>query len=118
MLLSWPWAQLDPLLRPIQALIDFGHHPYTSKILFDGAYYVAPELPRLYLPVHILLKLPEVLTALAAVALVLGAARLRQRPEPAAERTIAHGIVGLAALFPVAYAVAIHATLFDGMRHF
>ncbi|HYM02868.1 MAG TPA: glycosyltransferase family 39 protein [Stellaceae bacterium] len=118
MLLSWPWAQLDPLLRPIQALIDFGHHPYTSKILFDGAYYVAPELPRLYLPVHILLKLPEVLTALAAVALVLGAARLRQRPEPAAERAIAHGIVGLAALFPVAYAVAIHATLFDGMRHF
>jgi hypothetical protein len=118
MLLCWPWAQLDPLLRPIQALADFSHHPYAAKILFDGNYYLPPAVPRLYLPVHILLKLPEMLTALALAAIAVGVVRLRRAPALADESVIAFGLVGVAAIFPVLYAVAIHATLFDGMRHF
>ena len=65
MLVFWPWAQLDPLFRPIEALIGFSHHPFPYEILFDGRYYYAPTLPRLYLPVHILIKLPELLLILA-----------------------------------------------------
>jgi hypothetical protein len=118
MLVFWPWAQPDPIFRPLQALVDFSHHPFPYEILFDGRYYYAATLPRLYLPVHVLLKLPELVLILAGACLPWGLWRLARRPPPPAEAVIGYGLVGFAALFPIVYAMAIRATLFDGMRHF
>jgi hypothetical protein len=116
MLLCWPWAQLDPLRNPFRALAEFSAHPFPYPTLFEGRYYPAPELPRDYLPVHIVLQLPELVLVLLLAAVPLAILRLRRGGEPAT--LIAGGIVGVASLFPVVYAVAIHAVLFDGMRHF
>lgn len=117
MLLCWPWAQLDPIGNPLRALAEFSQHPFPYRTLFAGKYYYAAQLPLDYLPVHVVLKLPEIILALLAVALFFAIRQLvdgRQR----AERVIGFGLVGFAVVFPIAYAMAIHAVLFDGMRHF
>ena len=40
-----------------------------DQVLFDGIYYWTKDLPWLYLPTYILLKLPELHVALLALAL-------------------------------------------------
>ena len=125
MLLGWPWAQQDPLLNPYRALTEFSHHVYPWKTLFAGGYYESDQLPWTYLPVHLLLKVPELVAALFAAALALavvgfGRGLVAGRGERLA-RTLAAlpaFLLGFAAIFPVVYAIAVRATLFDGMRHF
>ncbi|HLY57409.1 MAG TPA: glycosyltransferase family 39 protein [Stellaceae bacterium] len=116
MLLFWPWAQLDPLRNPLQALANFSHDIFPFPTLFAGTYVPASDVPWEYLPTFILLALPELTLALALVALpaaVLSQWRGRDR-----SRAIQYAILATAIIFPVAYAIAIKAVLFDGMRHF
>jgi hypothetical protein len=117
MLLLWPWTQLDPIGNTWQALAEFSHHDFPYKTLYDGTYYLATALPPSYLPVHILLKLPELLLLLLCVA-PLFAVRAIRKCEIAPHTITGWGLVAFAAGFPVAFAVAEHAVLFDGMRHF
>jgi hypothetical protein len=119
MLLFWPWAQVSPVANPLAALAEFSHHAFPWKTLFAGEYYSQNELPRSYLPVHIVLTLPELVVALALGALTWGVAMAwrRDRTHDRA-RLLSYLIVCFAAVFPIAYAVAIKAVLFDGMRHF
>ena len=119
MLLFWPWAQVSPVANPLAALAEFSHHAFRWKTLFAGEYYSQDELPRSYLPVHILLTLPELVVALALGALTWGVVLAwRQNRIHDRGRLLAYLIVCFAAVFPIAYAVAIKAVLFDGMRHF
>ncbi len=117
MLVFWPFAQLDPINNPLQALANFSHQDFPWKTLFDGTYVPATDLPWAYLPVHIVLALPELVLLLLAVAPVAAVLAMRKG---GAQRATALGyfIVGFAIVFPVAYAIAIKAVLFDGMRHF
>jgi len=117
MLLAWPWAQLDPLWRPIASIIQFDHHDFPYPTLFDGAYIPAPQLPRIYLPTFLLIQLPELFLLLLAGGLIWSLWRV-WRDRPAIEALLAPALVIFAAVFPVAYAMETHATLFDGMRHF
>src|SRR5205085_973899 len=59
MLVFWPFAQLDPIHNPLQALANFSHQGFPWKTLFDGEYVPASDLPWAYLPVHVALALPE-----------------------------------------------------------
>ncbi len=119
MLLFWPWAQQDPIGHSLRALAFFSHETFPFDTLFDGRFVPAVDLPWEYLPTYILLALPElvlVLLAAAAAAAILGMLRhdlWRQR-----ERVLGLFLLGFTIVFPVAYAIAIKAVLFDGMRHF
>lgn len=119
LLLVWPYAQQSPIAHPLAALRDFSHHAYGYQVLFDGVYYWTDDLPWLYLPTYILLKLPELLILLI-VAAAGWAIWALWRPETWREprRLLALALVAFAAVFPVAYAIGIHATVFNGMRHF
>ena len=117
MLVFWPFAQLDPIHNPLQALANFSHQEFPWKTLFDGEYVPATDLPWAYLPVHVALALPELILILLAIAPVF--AVLAMRKSGAKRGTaLAFGIVGFAIVFPIGYAIAIKAVLFDGMRHF
>ncbi|HVM78961.1 MAG TPA: glycosyltransferase family 39 protein [Stellaceae bacterium] len=119
MLPFWPYAQLDPIRNPFIALANFSHEIYPWTTLFDGRYVPATDLPWSYLPVHVSLALPElVLTLLAASlpAAVLVARGRGWRLERAS--TLAYFAIAFAVVFPIGYAIAIKAVLFDGMRHF
>src|SRR5258708_20161759 len=119
MLLAWPWAQQAPLANPFTALYEFSHHAYPWKTLYNGDYYWADQTPWSYLPVHILLKTPELFVLLTAAAFAWACWRVVHRQwwqDPT--RVLGHCLVGFALMFPVVYAVLIRAILFDGMRHF
>src|SRR5262249_50839301 len=78
----------------------------------------AYDLPWAYLPTYIALALPElILTLLLAAPIVAAIALARARAwEPT--RVLGFFILGFAIVFPVVYAIAVRAVLFDGMRPF
>lgn len=119
MLLFWPWAQQSPLINPVRALLYFSHEIFPYGTLFDGHYIPAADLPWTYLPTYIVLALPELVLLLFAVAPVVALVPLR-RADAWRDRGRVLGLfmLGFAIVFPVAYAIAIQAVLFDGMRHF
>jgi hypothetical protein len=116
MLFFWPWAQQAPLTRPLAAFIEFGHHAFPYTTLFDGSYVQAEDLPAAYLPVYILLKLPELVLLLLLAAPAAALVTLRRNAAPA--RWAERGFLLMLVVFPVGYAIATKAVLFDGMRHF
>jgi hypothetical protein len=119
MLAAWPWAQRRPIAHPLRALAFFSHETFPYPTLFAGSYLPAADLPWSYLPTYILLALPELVLALAAASPIIAWLVARRLP-PGALRPwlLRHFLLGFAIVFPVAYAIAIHAVLFDGMRHF
>jgi len=120
MLLFWPWAQQSPFVNPVKALVYFSHEIFPFRTLFAGEYVPASDLPWEYLPTYILLALPELVLILLLAAPVAAYFQLRHGGWIAAgrDKLIGYSVLGFAIVFPVAYAVAIKAVLFDGMRHF
>ena len=119
MLFFWPWAQSAPFTRPFEALEAFSHQVFPFPTLFAGAYMLPADLPWVYLPVHILLALPElVLALLVAAPVCVWLALHRAHWRIARVEALGGFLLVFAILFPVGYAIAIHAILFDGMRHF
>jgi hypothetical protein len=123
MLVFWPWAQQDPIGNPLRALAFFSHETFPFYTLFNGRFVPASDLPWQYLPTYILLALPELVLALLILAVVLAAIGLARpgfgrRFGERREVVLGLFLVGFTIVFPVAYAIAIKAVLFDGMRHF
>jgi hypothetical protein len=119
MLVFWPWAQQSPIEHPLAALATFSHQTFPFRTLFAGHYFPATDLPWTYLPVHILLALPELIVVFLVASPFVAIWALR-RNVATLDRTIVLSrlIIAFAMLFPVGYAIAIKAVLFDGMRHF
>jgi len=119
MLVFWPWAQRDPIGNPLRALDAFSHQSFPFDTLFDGRFIPASNLPWEYLPTYIALALPELILVLLIASVVLAAIGLAKHGV-GLRREAALGIflLGFTIGFPVAYAIAIKAVLFDGMRHF
>ena len=119
MLLFWPWAQQAPFANPLATLAYFSHEIFPFRTLFAGRYFPATDLPWAYLPTYIALALPELVLVLLALAPVAAILVARQRGRRLGRtRSLRLLILAFAIVFPVAYAVAIKAVLFDGMRHF
>ena len=117
MIVAWPWSALSPL-NPIRGLFSFADFHYNIRTVLDGTVYRMATIPRLYVPIYILIKLPLLMLAGAALAMafaawatvVNGAMARRTRGEVA--------IVAFAALFPVVCEVVAHGPAFCGLRHF
>src|SRR5215470_8080192 len=119
MLLFWPWAQTDPVENPLRALQFFSHQTFPFYTLFAGQFIPAADLPWTYLPTHIAIALPELVLVLLPCAPIVAAAALwRGRFTFRREQALNACVVSIGIVFPVAYAIAIKAVLFDGMRHF
>ena len=116
-LLFWPYAQQDPIDNPLRALAFFSHQSFPYPTLFDGRFIPAWDLPWTYLPTFIVLALPELILALLLAAPAAFAAALL-RGRCTRDEVLARFLIGFTIVFPVAYAIAIKAPLFDGMRHF
>lgn len=118
MLAFWPWAQSDPIHHPLQALAVFSKEVFWTKVLFDGQLIAADHLPWDYLPVFIGLALPELVFVLLIAAPFVAVVHLARRDTWRPERVLPLFLLGFAIVFPVAYAIAVRAVLFNGMRHF
>ncbi|MCU0972197.1 MAG: glycosyltransferase family 39 protein [Gammaproteobacteria bacterium] len=125
MLSAWPWAQLDPLVRPLEALHYFAHFPKDIPQNIGGEIYRSTELPWYYLPLFLGIKLPELLVVTGVGAVLFGAWRLGRALWTGGTRAVTRDttalewlVLAFAALFPLVYATFSKATLYDEMRHF
>jgi len=119
MLVFWPWGQTDPIENPMRALAFFSHQNFPFSTLFAGRFVPASNLPWTYLPTHIALALPELILVLLLCAPILGGFALaRGRTRISRTQVLMYVILCVGIVFTVAFAIAIKAVLFDGMRHF
>jgi hypothetical protein len=129
MLVFWPWAQLDPLRRPLIALARMSaFNLHERGMPFGNRRISSLSPPPDYLLRYFTFKLPELVLILVVAALVVfcvRATRMRKRnraqlPIAAEEpRRVAIGAFLLfTILFPALYAIAKRSPLYDGERHF
>ena len=115
MIAAWPWAALSPL-NPVRGLVDFGEFHYHIRTLLAGQIYEMGDVPRWYVPVYLLIKLP--LVTLVGAAIALAAVLI---PRHAAERPwwrTETALLIFMALFPVTCEFIDHGPAFTGLRHF
>lgn len=105
--LFWPWAQVSPIVRPIQALLGFANFPYGGSMLFRGELISSDAVPTSYVPWWFLISSPPVVIAGVGLALTLGARRWGSR------LLLLAGV----ALLPIVLVIVMRSTLYDGVRH-
>jgi hypothetical protein len=116
MILAWPWAGLAPL-NPIRGLLAFSEFHYEIRTVLAGRVYEMADVPRLYVPIYFLIRVPLLILIGVALAMLsmlspLRAASFRQLQG----RDIA--LVSLTVIFPLTCQVIAHGPAFTGLRHF
>ena len=116
MIFAWPWAALAPL-NPIRGLIAFSEFHYDIRTIFAGTAYDMADVPRLYVPIYVLIRLPLLMLFGAAVAMLSVLPPLRVGDStPLQRRDVC--FLSIAAIFPLACEVICHGPAFTGLRHF
>ena len=116
MILAWPWAALAPL-NPVRGLLAFSEFHYSVHTAVAGKIYVMAQVPRLYVPIYILIRMP--LLALFGALLAMIAVPwpcLAAGPTRPKRRDVA--LVSLTVMFPLACEAIWHGPAFAGLRHF
>jgi Dolichyl-phosphate-mannose-protein mannosyltransferase len=116
MILAWPWAALAPL-NPARGLVAFSEFHYSVHTAVAGKIFVMAEVPRLYVPIYILIRMPLIALFGAALATIAalwprfaaGSTRLERKDI---------ALVALTVIFPLACQVIWHGPAFAGLRHF
>jgi hypothetical protein len=116
MIVAWPWAALAPL-NPIRGLFAFSEFQYPIRTALAGQIYEMANVPRLYVPIYILIREPLLTLFGAALAMMFVLLpRLAAGSRQPQRRDIA--LVTLTVLLPVACQVIWHGPAFTGLRHF
>jgi hypothetical protein len=118
MIAAWPWAALAPL-NPVRGLFEFAEFQKHIETLLDGHIYPMETVPRLYVPIYILIRVSLMTLAGAAIGLLFTVASpLARRAglQPSSRREIA--LVALTVAFPLACQVIAKGPAFTGLRHF
>jgi hypothetical protein len=117
MLLTWPWAQLEPFKRPLAAMAAARRFNWTGTVLFEGNLIDAGNLPLRYLPVWFKVTLPEIylLAALAIAVLLVGLAI--RRPKLVGEHVLGWTMLSTFVGLPFAAVLITRPVLYDAQRH-
>jgi hypothetical protein len=115
MILAWPWAALAPL-NPIRGLLAFSEFHFGIRTAFAGRVYEMANVPRLYVPIYILIRVPLLMLFGAALAMLYALPRFASAKGQPSGRDIA--LVAITIVFPLACQVIYHGPAFTGLRHF
>ena len=115
MILAWPWASLSPL-NPIRGLFAFSEFHYAIHTFFAGRIYQMANVPRIYVPAYLLIRVPLITLAGAALAMISLAWRPLEQDKQQRRRDLA--LVSLTIIVPLACQVLFHGPAFTGIRHF
>ncbi len=119
MLAAWPWAQAEPLVRPIEAAWIFSHSPWDINTLFDGRLVNSLHLPADYMVVYFVVEMPEIVLALLAAAAVLAIAGLPRGGKLPAWRFVGGPVtLAFAFVFPFVFFILFRPVAYDRIRHF
>jgi 4-amino-4-deoxy-L-arabinose transferase-like glycosyltransferase len=106
MLPWWPYLQREPLAHLRELLRNLAHFDWDRRVLFEGRQLPARELPRSYLPVWLMVSLPEFALLALPVGLWLALRGWKGRT------VIASAVV------PLGAAIAMRPLIYDGLRQF
>jgi hypothetical protein len=134
MLTCWPWGQVNPIIHPLAGIVYASRFSYAMTTLFLGEQVPAQRPPLSYLPVWFGVQLPEIYFVAGAAA-VAGYLFHRRRSDPhfatanqpqsridtrqlrPGDRTAELVFLSFVVLFPIATAMVLRSTLYDGVRH-
>jgi hypothetical protein len=116
MILAWPWAALAPL-NPVRGLLAFSEFNYSIRTVLVGQIYEMAEVPRLYMPIYIIIRLPLLMLFGAALTMV-SAQLLNPASSSGEEQQRELTLLSLMVFFPLACQVIWHGPAFTGLRHF
>ncbi|WP_448189455.1 glycosyltransferase family 39 protein [Azospirillum sp. sgz301742] len=119
MAVFWPWAVMNPL-NPLEALSAFSHFPIKIATLLNGVSVQSNDPPAYYVPLYLLVKLPEVMVVGLVWALGIGAvATGRLVLQPGRRYTAIFWVPTVLAVFvPILVFVLMRPTIYNGIRHF
>ena len=116
MILAWPWAALAPL-NPVRGLLAFSEFNYSIRTVLVGRIYEMADVPRLYVPIYIMVRVPLVMLFGAALAML--SAQLPDRVSGLGQQQRREiTLLSMIVLFPLACQVIWHGPAFTGLRHF
>ena len=115
MLFAWPWAALAPL-NPFRGLLAFSEFNYGIRTVLTGRIYNMADVPRLYMPIYIMIRVPLLILLGAALAMI--PARLLPRTSSSGQQQREITLLTLILFFPLACQVIWQGPAFTGLRHF
>jgi hypothetical protein len=115
MIMAWPWAAQSPC-NPIRGLFAFSEFHYAIRTMFAGRVYEMADVPRIYVSGYLLIRVPLITLAGAALAVISLLWRPPGRQTPQRRRDLA--LVSSTIVFPVACQALFHGPAFTGIRHF
>jgi hypothetical protein len=116
MILAWPWAALAPL-NPIRGLLAFSDFHYDIRTLLAGQVYDMADVPRLYVPIYVLIRVPLLVLFGAALAMISTLSPSRATALTQTQRKDT-SLLAITVIFPLACQVIGHGPAFTGLRHF
>jgi Dolichyl-phosphate-mannose-protein mannosyltransferase len=118
MIAAWPWSALS-FFNPVHGLFDFANFAYPIETVLDGKIYRMATVPRLYVPIYILIRV-SLMTLFGATLGILMASvtPLARRAGLRGEQRREIALVALSVAFPLACQVIARGPAFTGLRHF
>ena len=116
MIFAWPWAALAPL-NPIRGLLAFSEFHYDIRTILAGQVYDMADVPRLYVPIYILIRVPLLTLFGAAFAMMSALLPYRSAASTRPQRKDI-SFLSITVIFPLACQVIAHGPAFTGLRHF
>jgi hypothetical protein len=121
MLSCWPYAQLNPLVRPFEALFFMSSFGRENIEVFEGVWlnsFDAPY-PRYYLYKYFLINLPEFVLFFLPMGFVLFIHRfIKDLSSRKYKHFIYKYLVIFSLIFPLAYLSIKNSPVYNGSRHF
>lgn len=118
----WPDLHANPFAQAEKSLGTVQGYGWDGKVLMDGYFWDAENLPFYYMPYWLVRTIPETTLVLSLIGLVLLVLALaffvRHRNWHSVSDHLPVGILCFAALFPLGYIYWIQPTLYDAGRHF
>ena len=124
MLICWPWAQKNPLVRPFEALDYMSQFRIQdggllARVLLGGEYLNAKDLPATYQAHYFAVKMPELILLGLGLAVVMATFFLwRGKAKVHKLQTARYALLAFAVVFPLVYVVVKKSVFYDSMRHF
>ncbi len=118
MIAAWPWSALA-LFNPVRGLLEFGNFQYHIETLLDGKIYRMETVPRLYVPIYILIRVSLMTLGGAASALLFaGVSALARRADLRSSHRREIALITFTVAFPLACQIIARGPAFTGLRHF
>ncbi|CAN5359802.1 hypothetical protein BH11BAC1_BH11BAC1_08110 [soil metagenome] len=115
--LTWPVLWLGAWHHFTEAFYQMSHFYWIGKVLFEGALIDAHHLPADYVPVWLLITVPDIFILLFATGMLFLFQRFIKHPLVISSHRLNYAIVLMWFFLPIISVVFFHSVIYDAWRH-